>query len=345
MDVGAIAADAPPTGRKQHKPTSSLGSLYEVLADLDESQLEYLLQEMNHTGHQNVKVSQAVSAFDSQSPPVSLNATRTSVLPAEPGLQRQLSKSQQGKLRLQTVFQRTPSLRQRGADQQMANKPARDTKSGTVRNPPIQASSPHESSPLRRGVDDLPSHEQVIQLPKRGSVASTASHRPPPIGRTTSTAYKSIPRPDFSLPPGITVSDLLQLLEAEFLSLNSGDAQSPISLASPAGAIPRQRSSSPFLLSPSSSTSISASPASSGGRTLRRHSSRLDMALDAERNASGFEEIGLGLLEPRARATSSAGASAPVTPIDPFARGFGSDTPPNVSPVVMEGIFDVLENR
>ncbi|KAJ4359648.1 uncharacterized protein N0V89_000203 [Didymosphaeria variabile] len=353
--AGAVAA-TPSNGRKHHKPSSSLGSLYEALADLDENQLEYLLQEMNHTGESNVPVSQAVSAFDSQSPSESLNTVRMSMLPPmpapEPGLQRQLSKSQQGKLRLQTAFQRTPSLRQRQQPEtrmsrQLSNsKPAQDTaievsKRGSVRRPPERQSSPLSPLSQKPGIIANPTPEPEIQLPKRGSVASTVRSRAPTTSRNPSAAYKRIPRPDFSLPDGITIPDLLQLLEVEFLSSSAQDVPSPISLSSPASAIVGHRSSSPFL-SPSPSTSMSHSPVSPGGRTLRKHSSRLDMALAAERDASGIEEIGLGMLEPRGRATSSAGISAPITPTEPFSRGFGGDTP---SPVVLEGIFDVLENR
>lgn len=354
--AAAAVAASPSNGRKQHKPSTSLGSLYEVLADLDENQLEYLLQEMNHTGHQNVPVSQAVSAFDSQSPSESLNNVRASMLPPkfepEPGLQRQLSKSQQGKLRLQTAFQRTPSLRQRPqpetymSSQQTHSKPAQDTaiklpKRGSVRSPPEPQPSALRYSFEQSSIVANPTPEPVIQPPKRGSVASTMSTRTPITNRNPSTAYKRIPRPDFSLPDGITVPDLLQLLEVEYLSSSSHESPSPISRSSPASAIAGHRSSPPFL-SPSPSTSLSHSPVSPGGRTLRKHSSRLDMALAAERDASGIEEIGLGMLEPRGRATSSAGLTAPITPTDPFSRGFGGDTP---SPVVLEGIFDVLENR
>ncbi|KAK7179629.1 hypothetical protein DPSP01_013970 [Paraphaeosphaeria sporulosa] len=358
--ASAVAATPPPNGRKQHKPSSSLGSLYEVLADLDENQLEYLLQEMNHTGHQNVKVSQAVSAFDSQSPPESLSAIRASMLPSAPGLQRQTSKSQQGKLRLQTAFQRAPSLKQRQqTDFRASLKPAQAAatetpRRGTPRSPPVQQPAAPNDSPIQPVITNLPppSPEPEIHLQKRGSTTTNTAkaRRPTTSSIRTISAYKRIPRPDFNLPPGITVPDLLQLLEAEFLSSTSLDpGGSPIS-TSPASAFPGQLSLSPSI-------SLSASPAPPGGRTLRRHSSRLDMALEAERNASGVEEIGLGMLEPRGspspaslrrasaaslRRSSAASlrGSNPGTPVE----GFGfvrSETPP----VVMEGIFDVLENR
>ncbi|CCF47427.1 hypothetical protein CH063_15822, partial [Colletotrichum higginsianum] len=61
-----------PPRHKHVGSSSSLGSLYEVLADLDDTQLQYLIQEMNHTGHRNVPVSQAVSALEAQAPTNSL---------------------------------------------------------------------------------------------------------------------------------------------------------------------------------------------------------------------------------------------------------------------------------
>ncbi|KAF2449090.1 hypothetical protein P171DRAFT_427374 [Karstenula rhodostoma CBS 690.94] len=329
--AGAVAAAPSPNGRTQHKSSPSMGSLYEVLADLDENQLEYLLQEMNHTGHQNVTVSQAVTAFDSQSPPDSLSAIRASMLPPAPGHQRQLSKSQQGKLRLQTAFQRAPSLKQRPQTETRGSQhtsatpvqvtPIETSKRGTPGSRSENQPSAPEDSKNRTAIAKLPSPEPEIQPPKRGNATTTTTanaRRPTTSSIRSISAYKHIPRPDFHLPPGITVPDLLQLLEVEFYS-----------------------SGSPFL-SPSPAVSLSRSPAPTGGRTLRRHSSRLDMALDAERNASGFEEIGLGMLEPRGSSPASLRGSAPVTPVESFARGFGGETP---SPVVLEGIFDVLENR
>ncbi|KAL5383199.1 hypothetical protein PMIN06_010587 [Paraphaeosphaeria minitans] len=353
--AGAVAATSPPNGRKQHKSTSSLGSLYEVLADLDENQLEYLLQEMNHTGHQNVKVSQAVTAFDSHSPPESLNAIRASMLPSAPDLQRQTSKSQQGKLRLQTAFQRAPSLKQnQQIDFRRSLKPTNDAATGSPKRGAQQPTVPYDSH-VQNGTTGLPSPslEPDIIIPKRGTTTASA-RRPTASSIRTISAYKHIPRPDFDLPPGITVMDLLQLLETEFLSstsLSPDSGESPISISS-ASAFPGHSSSSPSI-------SVSPSPIPAGRRTLRKYSSRLDMALEAERNASGIEEIGLGMLEPRGSpsaaslrraeaaslrrsSASSLRGSAPITPIETSVRGFSrSETPP----VVMEGIFDVLENR
>ncbi|ETS87303.1 hypothetical protein PFICI_01131 [Pestalotiopsis fici W106-1] len=390
---GVLAASPPIRGRPRQE---SLGSLYEVLADLDENQLHYLIQEMNHTGHQNVKVSQAKAAFESQSPTESLQDIRASMLPPgspppEPGLQRRLSKSQQGKLRIQTAFQRAPSLRQRQVPENRVVAPesnSRTSRDFTPETPKRQSfQSPAEArlslsrsptSPVFSGFESRGPVAGSIQLPKRDtprettqldaprdtkrdSSGSSISSLAPTIGRKTS-AYKRIPRPDFDLPPGVTVTDLLRLLESEFLSsADPLDAPSPMYLPSPSSAISRGHSPSPLLLSASTSSAtmpFSTSPTFPGGHhLLRRPSSRLDMALDAERNASGFEEIGLGMLEPRATPSmaSSVGpmpisSSAPVTPFTRGgAGGFMAETPPpqpqSASPMVLEGIFDVLENR
>jgi hypothetical protein len=158
-----------PSRRKQHQPSSSLGSLYEVLADLDETQLHYLIQEMSHTGHQNVPVSQAVSAFESDNATDSLDTLRASMLPPCQGVQRQLSKSQRGKLRLQTAFQRAPSLRQRrlqGA--QVATQPARSDAAPVPKDASIDSAaktgghprSQHASASSRhsKGISRLQAH-------------------------------------------------------------------------------------------------------------------------------------------------------------------------------------------
>ncbi|KAF3016214.1 hypothetical protein E8E14_011544 [Neopestalotiopsis sp. 37M] len=403
---GVLAASPPIRGRPRQE---SLSSLYEVLADLDENQLHYLVQEMNHTGHTNVKVSDAKAAFESQSPTESLQDIRASMLPPgspppEPGLQRRLSKSQQGKLRIQTAFQRAPSLRQRQVPENRMVSPesnSRTSRDFTPETPKRQSfQSPAEArlslsrsptSPvLPSGFESRGSFlSESIQLPKRdtprepqqqqqppqqrdappapaprdtkrdSSSGSSISSYAPTIGRKTS-AYKRIPRPDFDLPPGVTVTDLLRLLESEFLSsssdpLLSSDAPSPMYLPSPSSAISRGHSPSPLLLSTNSNANGGGGMPFSTSPTfplLRRPSSRLDMALEAERNASGFEEIGLGMLEPRATPSSTSVPSQPISaPVTPFTRGgsFMAETPPpqpqSASPMVLEGIFDVLENR
>lgn len=360
--AGAAAAH-PPNGRKHHKPSSSLGSLYEVLADLDENQLDYLLQEMNHTGHENVKVAQAVSVFDAQSPSDSL---RNSMLPSTPDLQRQTSKSQQGKLRLQTAFQRVPSLKQRpqtdfraslrptGGTAESPHGTPRSRKPSVPEAAPLQPVVANFSTPVPTSEIHLPSRpdpdttlppfepqhqghypppEPELNLPKR--TTTTSARRPTTSSTRSTSAYKRISRPDFNLPPGITLPDLLHLLETEFLNATSA---SPIS-ASPASASPVSPFAGGFA---GGFAGLSPSPR----RTLRKHSSRLDLALEAERNPRGIEEVGLGLLEPRgspnvglrrASAASLRSRSRTGTP-DGFER---NGTPP----VVMEGIFDVLENR
>ncbi|KAF9741470.1 hypothetical protein PMIN01_01009 [Paraphaeosphaeria minitans] len=239
------------------------------------------------------------------------------MLPSAPDLQRQTSKSQQGKLRLQTAFQRAPSLKQnQQIDFRRSLKPTNDAATGSPKRGAQQPTVPYDSH-VQNGTTGLPSPslEPDIIIPKRGTTTASA-RRPTASSIRTISAYKHIPRPDFDLPPGITVMDLLQLLETEFLSSTS--------------------------LSPDSAISVSPSPIPAGRRTLRKYSSRLDMALEAERNASGIEEIGLGMLEPRGSPSASLRGSAPITPIETSVRGFSrSETPP----VVMEGIFDVLENR
>ncbi|KAL0943178.1 uncharacterized protein CTRU02_201064 [Colletotrichum truncatum] len=421
----AVTTVAAPSHRKGHNSSSSLGSLYEVLADLDENQLQYLIQEMNHTGHQNVPVSQAVSAFETKNPSDSLTSLRTSMMPpapgvAAPGVQRQLSKSQRGKLRLQTAFQRTPSLRQRTLQEShdaqhqkqhgtppteapepepkpaQAGKPASSDFasfdfgfSGGSPKPPAQPerpkvpvddnlpSQPPVISPFDFGFDgdfglvgakpnvvseDRQTAESEVQQQRRKqSIEKTVTPQQPPVGRnrTKSVAYKRIPRPDFSLPAGVTVTDLLQLLEIEYLSSTAEEQQQqqqPPSRNSSPSSSPMSAHLSPDSLPlprVSATRPLTQTPTWPGSRPLRRHSSRLDMMLDAERNVSGAEEIGLAMLEPRTvRSTSvgtrsvSLGTSAASTPINSL-DSFSFDGPfkAETTPPVMEGIFDVLENH
>lgn len=271
--------------QSHHQSRSSLCSLYDLLADFDETQLQYLIQEMNNTATQNMAVSQAISAIESDDPSQSLSAARMNM--QQPKMQRQLSKSQKLRLSLQTMF-RAPSTRQQW----------RQTQSDYI--------------------DD-----RLVEI-------ST------PTSRRKSPAYKRISRPNFNLPPGVTVADLLNLLEAEFLYNNSTSQLSP--------------SSSKF--SPSSSFSSSPSPTvSHTSARIRRYPSTIDMALEAERSASAasIEGIGLGMLEPRPT-TPACGTprtpvsmkSSPATPL--FDRSLRGETPPP-PPIVLEGIFEVLENR
>ncbi|KAF6824804.1 hypothetical protein CPLU01_10668 [Colletotrichum plurivorum] len=394
QDLPAGRAPAPtPASHRKHKPSSSLGSLYEVLADLDETQLHYLIQEMNHTGHQNVPVSQAVSAFEGpntsselkhlrrasmiqpfavqipsdDAPPLpnmppSGQSSAPAVQPA-PGVQRQLSKSQQGKLRLQTAFQRAPSLRQgqRQVKPDVVAPEAVIPKAPELRptnGHPRPPANGHDTEAPKRafthlGIINPESHEPTRQRAREGSVSSI-NLQPPGRARGKSIAYKRIPRPDFNLPAGVTVSDLLQLLEVEFHSQQQHASSSASS--SPASAYSAHFTPTTRLAPPPMPAvrpgMLSQTPSWPGARPLRKFSSRLDMALEAERNASGAEEIGLGMLEPRPVRSASAGnrrgsaasfQTVRTLSMESFGSGLLGDAPP--TPPVMEGIFDVLENK
>lgn len=262
---------------------SSLCSLYDLLADLDETQLQYLVQEMNHTAPQNMAVAQAISAIETENPSLALSAARNNM--QTPTMQRQLSKSQRIRLSLQTIF-RTPSVRQQ--------------------------------------------HEDEM-----GGLVEVST----PRSRRKSPAYKRISRPNFNLPPGVTVADLLNLLEAEFLFNNNTSTS--------------QLSPSSSTFSPSSSFSSSPSPTiSHDSARIRRYPSTIDMALEAERSApsASIEGLALGMLEPRPT-TPALGTprtpvrfnSSPSTPI--FDLQIQPETPTSAPPVVLEGIFEILESR
>jgi hypothetical protein len=346
------AAATAPSHRKKHSHSSSLGSLYEVLADLDESQLQYLVQEMNHTDHKNLSVSEAVSTFEAQGPPEPKNLiARYSVLPSTEAPQSELSKSQKGKLRLQTAFQRTPSLRQgllKGNNDtdltidKTRKVPGQET---SISPSPIEAVRASSLPVIQTSTVD----NGLLKSTRTPSIdARTVENRPLRPNTTTkrgkSPAYRRIPRPDFQLPAGVTVADLLRLLEIEFLSANPHN-RSPGSSISPSFDSPTHLIPTPLPLSPESPSSSPNIPRS---RPLRKVSSRLDMALEAERTVSGMEEIGLGMLEPRQQKPAFQKLPVlgdPISLLNPTDNRLNSETPaPVTTPVVLEGIFDVLEN-
>ncbi|OLN96926.1 hypothetical protein CCHL11_07386 [Colletotrichum chlorophyti] len=339
-----------------HRSSPSLSSLYEVLADLDDNQLQYLIQEMNHTGHQNIPVTKAVSALEARNrnPSGSLNTYEAHSPPPTQEPQRQLSKSQRGKLRLQTAFRRAPSLQQR------RRREADDVRDDL---------HPEAAGPLdtgnRRSVYsntvDRGSHEPATTPHKREYYAADSgnlglSNRG---GGQEAPVYKRISRPDFNLPVGIDVTDLIQLLETQYISSDPRSSPSPSTLSFPSSSSP------PSFFSPSPSTpalrpspSVSSLRAGSetpeavtnGRRPLRKQSSRLHMALDAERSASGIEQIGMSMLEPRQPWSASLSAWTPgdnrtSMGMDPFERDFRGKRPSTASDVVFEGILDVLNNQ
>ncbi|TIC91177.1 hypothetical protein CH35J_011175 [Colletotrichum higginsianum] len=367
-----------PPRHKHVGSSSSLGSLYEVLADLDDTQLQYLIQEMNHTGHRNVPVSQAVSALEAQAPTNSLVFTGP-VPPASvqsmQAPQRRLSKSQQGKLRLQTAFRRVPSLRlqERGhdspgggqvdpdlgadADTNVKGRPGNDRSLRS--HPPLPPSPPseqHHDSVGKPGgwgpiyhdnAEESPRSNWGQQQPIEKAIDAGSVRPSSERNRRESPAYRRIPRPDFNLPAGVTVVDLLQLLEVEYQSSNSPPSSPPSSSSSPSSCafhLPKRRLPAADPRHPNQTPNWPES------RPLRRHTSRLDMALDVERGASGAMEIGMSMLEPRQLRSVSLGApgridSAANMSLDPFERHYKGESPSLAPPVVYEGIFDVLENR
>ncbi|KAJ0326471.1 hypothetical protein COL5a_006981 [Colletotrichum fioriniae] len=290
------AVAKPSHNARRHKPSASLGSLYEVLADLDDNQLQYLIQEMNHTGHQNVPVSQAVSTFEalkSSSSPVEPFAVSETGLhapapdsPARDPL-RNLSKSRRGRLSLQTAFQRAPSLKHRQRQQQQQQQqPSLDSpkddylfRSSTFSQGPEPA---HSHRPAKGYGELLSSPVSSCSSPAGGPVIM--SGLPEPATVTRPTRYEEIETPNLH-----------------------------------------------------------------GRSPLRRSSSRLDLALGAERSASGAAEIGMGMLEPRQLRSVSlgfpGGGMATTMSMDSLSRSLKGETRPPAPAPVFEGIFDVLENQ
>lgn len=89
------------------------------------------------------------------------------------------------------------------------------------------------------------------------------------------------------------------------------------------------------LFTPPSATS---SPSSITRRHIRRQPSAIDIVLEAERHAEGPENIGLGLFEPRPRATSAGSWTPALCSI----MEFMNETQP--TPAVLDGIIEVMES-
>ncbi|KAK1635395.1 hypothetical protein BDP81DRAFT_323011 [Colletotrichum phormii] len=392
------AVAKPSHSARRHKPSASLGSLYEVLADLDDNQLQYLIQEMNHTGHQNVPVSQAVSTFEalkstSSAEPFAVSETGFDApAPDSPAREplRHLSKSRRGRLSLQTAFQRAPSLRQRHRQQQQPTQSHRPAKGyGELLSSPVSSCSSPAGGPVI--MSGLPEPATVTRSPRYDETAvpqsasqplpsppPSTSHLhhqlpPPPPSqpqlqpRRPSTngarmgppAYHRISRPDFNLPDGVTVTDLLHLLEIEYMSSNRQPSSSSrrSSSSSTSSSVSRPSFSSPSPSSPALATrlfpppsrSFSQTPNLHGRSPLRRSSSRLDLALGAERSASGAAEVGMGMLEPRQMRSVSlgfpGGGMATSMSMDSLSRSLKGESRPPAPAPVFEGIFDVLENQ
>lgn len=177
------------SSKPSHISRSSIYSLYDLLADLDETQLQYLVQEMNNTTSQNLSVGQAVNAFESENPAISLNAARANMQP--PSMKRQLSRSQRIRLSLQTMF--------RGSTVQPT--------------PPKQSQSPAYKR-ISRPVFNLPPEVTVADLQALLQAEFLCTPRSPLSARTSSIGSSS-PSPTMSRQIRRYASTIDMALEAE----------------------------------------------------------------------------------------------------------------------------------
>jgi hypothetical protein len=97
------------------------------------------------------------------------------------------------------------------------------------------------------------------------------------------------------------------------------------------------------LLSPASSTSTSPASSLNSHPYIRRHPSAVDLALEAERCSVGAENIGLGLLEPRPRAASTARLTPGGEGMCSLMEVLGESRRGTPEVVALDGIFEVLE--
>ena len=97
------------------------------------------------------------------------------------------------------------------------------------------------------------------------------------------------------------------------------------------------------LFSPASSTNTSPASSLNSRPYIRRQPSAVDLALEAERCSVGAENIGLGLLEPRPRASSNARSISGSEGMCSLMEVLGESRRGTPEVVALDGIFEVLE--
>ncbi|AEO62932.1 uncharacterized protein THITE_2107752 [Thermothielavioides terrestris NRRL 8126] len=251
-----------------HRSRSSIDRVIELLADLEESQIAVLLDELNHTTSSNVPVSEAIALFEQHAnkPRRRFGRSPSPVRALQVELERRHSKrissAPEPKVRTKAASFTPPTLRQ-----QTALPPDPPSVS-----PPAQPAPKHLHS-------DRPDHTERPSLtlpppvpierpksPKSSPAGSPSDFRPP--------SYKRISRPTFLSP---TATAELHLLLLAFFNDNPTSATTP---ATPSPSTPQffGMSHSPFsdfepepctpgldLLEPSPFRT----PSTSSGRSIR----------------------------------------------------------------------------
>ncbi|KAK3685204.1 hypothetical protein B0T22DRAFT_482192 [Podospora appendiculata] len=176
-----------------HRSRSSIDRVFDLLADLQDSQIALLLDDLNHTTSSNVPVSQAIALFDPSSP--------------KPKPKRNIGRSSSPVRALQVELERRHSKRISSA-LEMSRLPR------TASQPSMQAQMQRPTSP---SIPEHPRHDQSttiittitttattsrpslsLTLPESPERPRTATERTPDGSRSRS--YKRVSRPLFLSP-------------------------------------------------------------------------------------------------------------------------------------------------
>ncbi|KAK8035404.1 hypothetical protein PG993_010399 [Apiospora rasikravindrae] len=179
-------------GKSHHRKRPSVDRVFELLADLDESQMEALLQEVNSTTAGNIAVSQGIDFFER---PLSPGAT--SALPSPPTSPRA---SRQSRQFLTSLSPRKQTELRRRVSNRISSAPEPRARTAALEQ---ATSSPNSNKKMNRGYRrisrpwGLPSPTASPDL-RELLVAYLAGLSLPPSSNTTATSSPATSQSSFS---------------------------------------------------------------------------------------------------------------------------------------------------
>ncbi|KAK8065375.1 hypothetical protein PG997_012122 [Apiospora hydei] len=198
-------------GKSHHRKRPSVDRVFELLADLDESQMEALLQEANSTISGNIAVSQGIDFFERP-----LSPEATSALPSPPTSPRA---SRQSRQFLTSLSPRKQTELRRRVSNRISSAPEPRARSSVAQD---QATSSPNGNKMNRGYKrisrpwGLPSPTASPDL-RELLVAYLSGLSLPPSANTTATSSPATSQSSFSPASSIFESDVdspgLDLLE------------------------------------------------------------------------------------------------------------------------------------
>ncbi|KAL2172493.1 hypothetical protein VTG60DRAFT_5247 [Thermothelomyces hinnuleus] len=232
-----------------HRKRSSIDRVIDLLADLEESQIALLLDDLNHTTSSNVPVSEAIQLFEQHAS----KSRRRSCRSPSPMRTLQAELERRHSKRVSSRISAVPEQRARSKTPAFQPPPvSQEPAASSPPPPPLSAPTPPAVSPV---IDRPPSPDHPLPtLPPPVSAESPkTSSGPPPAPRPRS--YKRISRP-MILSPTAT-AELHQLLLAFF-------NETPVSPASPSTTATPSPTTPLFGFSHSPFTEVEFEPSTPG---------------------------------------------------------------------------------